>query len=62
MVEVSLKKNLNLSVKEKNNSKKISYLLNEGMIKLEKQNHAYLSELYDQIVKSSKYYDFLTKV
>jgi hypothetical protein len=60
MIEISLKKNLHLLVKEKNNSKKISYLLNEGMIKLEKKKHTYLSELYDQIVKSNKYYDLIT--
>lgn len=60
MIEVSLKKNLNYSINIKNKLKKINYLLNEGMILLEKANHNYLSELYDQIVKSSNYYDLIS--
>lgn len=60
MIEISLKKNLNHSIKIKNKSKKINYLLNEGMILLEKKDHNHLSELYDQIVKSSNYYDLIS--
>ena len=43
MIKVSLKKNLNYSVIIKNETKKINYYLNEGMILLEKSNHAFLS-------------------
>ena len=60
MIKVSLKKNLNYSVIIKNETKKINYYLNEGMILLEKSNHAFLSELYDQVVKSSNYYDIIS--
>lgn len=60
MIEVSLKKNLNYKVKPKNGFNKIDYLLNEGMIKLEKKNHKYLSELYDQVVKSTDYYNLIS--
>ncbi len=60
MIEVSLKKNLNYSVNIRNKSKKVEFLLNKGMIYLEKSNHKYLSELYDQIVKSSNYYNVIS--
>ena len=38
MIEVSLKKNLNYSVNIRNKSKKVEFLLNKGMIYLEKSN------------------------
>jgi len=61
LVELSLKKNLNKYYRSICNSKnKTNILLNEGMIKLEKQNHRNLAQIYNQIRRSISYYNVVS--
>ncbi len=58
LVELSLKKNLNeYYISIRNSKNKINTLLNEGMIKLEKQDHQNLVQIYNQIPRSISYYN-----
>ena len=60
MIEISIKKNFPAkTMKFKSKNKKIDYLLNEGMIMLEKLDHKNLSLLYDQIVRSTSFYNII---
>ena len=60
MIEISIKKNFpTKKIKFKSKNKKNDYLLNEGMIMLEKRDHKNLSLLYDQIVRSTSFYDII---
>jgi len=61
MIEILFKKNFKGKPKKfKNNERKINFFLNEGMIKLEKKNHNNLSNLYNQIVKSTNFYNIVS--
>ena len=61
MVEILIKKKFNFKTHFKNKNAKINYLLSQGMLKLDKKNHKYISNLYDQVVKSVDFYNLITE-
>ena len=61
LIEVSFKKNFpKKKLKFKKLSEKSSFYLDKGMILLEKKNHKNLSIIYDQIARSTCFFDIIS--